>query len=41
MLDYWKGSAYKAGDDYKIVEDHTFEGMWKEPGSKGSADDTP
>ena len=38
-FDYWKGSVYKAGDDYKIVEDHTFEAMWKEPGSKGSADE--
>ena len=45
-FDYWKGSAYKAGDEYEIVEDHTFEAIWKIPGSDsgnpgGSSSDNP
>lgn len=29
VFDYWKGSKYKAGQKYKVTEDHTFTAMWK------------
>lgn len=28
-FDYWEGSAYKAGEEYTVNEDHTFKAVWK------------
>ena len=28
-FEYWKGSEYKAGDEYTVKEDHTFVAVWK------------
>lgn len=28
-FDYWKGSKYHAGDQYKVTEDHTFTAVWQ------------
>ena len=29
-FDYWEGSKYQPGDEYKVVENHTFTAQWKE-----------
>ena len=36
---YWKGSEYKAGQKYKVTEDHTFTAQWKKrDDASGDAD---
>ena len=39
-FDYWKGSRYEAGQEYKVMGDHTFTAQWKRSSDKpdGSAD---
>ncbi len=32
---YWKGSEYQAGQEYKVVEDHTFTAQWQKVGPSG------
>jgi LPXTG-motif cell wall-anchored protein len=39
VFDYWKGSEYLAGDDYTVVENHTFEAIWVKQGEKGKYSD--
>ncbi len=36
---YWKGSKYKAGDKYKVTEDHTFVAQWKQENSDDPSKD--
>ena len=39
-FDYWEGSKYNAGDQYKVNGDHTFKAIWKTADKSGSdADD--
>ena len=33
---YWKGSAYKPGDKYTVVDDHMFVAQWEKIGTKAS-----
>ena len=37
-FDYWEGSAYKAGDEYTVEEDHEFTAVWKSGGTDPSDD---
>ena len=37
-FDYWEGSAYKAGDEYMVEEDHEFTAVWKSGGTDPSDD---
>ena len=32
-FDHWEGSAYNAGDNYTVTEDHTFKAVWKKAAS--------
>ena len=34
MFQYWKGSRYEAGADYKVEGDHTFTAVWEENKAK-------
>ena len=38
-FDYWKGSRYNAGQEYKVTEDHLFVAQWKKSTTTGTDDD--
>ena len=38
-FDYWKGSKYYAGEQYKVTEDHSFTAIWRSGGTPNG--DTP
>jgi len=29
IFQYWRGYEYQPGDKYEVIEDHTFNAVWK------------
>lgn len=40
IFKYWKGSRYKAGQEYKVTEDHLFVAQWKKSTTPGNDDES-